>query len=698
MAHKPHWWLITTFIISQSIILTSTAQTDSSHKSVFFTSSANEVMKLSKNNNNSVTTTSKKAESITEAAGIISVVTQKEIEAFGALSLVDVLDRLSSIYVLSTYAYPNNMVSIRGDNTAQYNNRVLILLDGRPMRESLFLGENRAIYSMIPLKTIDRIELLKGPGSTLYGTSAFTGAINIITKKGKEARKFDQSISYGAFQRFQTNFSGGISAKDATLSWGLNYVDDKGWDFTATDENGTTRTIQMLQKGLGGQMKIDYGNFTLQGYYGISEQAAIGNSPQFGSSINRPYDDYRSYSSRLFLDAGYDFRLSSKISNQTNITYNHYDFRFFYIEANDVSRQAGSNDVLVENTTFLNLGKKTEVILGGVANYRQGYGTQPVLNADGSGYDIFNNPVPNPNPFVFVPNSQEVFWGVYAQASYRPFSYLKIVAGGQLNKAPGTPIDIVPRLALISNFSKNFGAKLMFGQAFRSPSISERFRKSRSAYGDPTLAPETVTTIEAQIYREIPGKLLGTLTYFNSTGNRLIRRSRPSDSLLVIDGVSVAKYINEGSINTQGIELEGKRQLPYHLSLNVNASFFWEGDNTTATVTGMPNLMAKAGISYRLPRYGSLGIYHSFFGKGTDINAQQTVNPTPEAFHFLSAHLRLNLASLFKFNGLYSVFLEVYARNLLNAQVHYPEYIRRNINSIPGRAGRAFYGTLRLSF
>ncbi len=364
MAYKSHWWLIITFIISQAVMLTATAQTDSSHKSAFFTSSANEVMKLSKNNNNSVTTTSKKAERITEAAGIISVVTQKEIEAFGALSLVDVLDRLSSIYVLSTYAYPNNMVSIRGDNTAQYNNRVLILLDGRPMRESLFLGENRAIYSMIPLNTIDRIELLKGPGSTLYGTSAFTGAINIITKKGKEARKFDQSISYGAFQRFQTNFSGGISAKDATLSWGLNYVDDKGWDFTAIDENGTTRTIQMLQKGLGGQMKLDYGNFTLQGYYGVNEQATIGNSPQFGSSINRPYDDYRSYSSRLFLDAGYDLRLSSKISNQTNVTYNRYDFRFFYIEANDVSRQAGSNDVLIENTTFLNLGKKNRGNIG----------------------------------------------------------------------------------------------------------------------------------------------------------------------------------------------------------------------------------------------------------------------------------------------------------------------------------------------
>lgn len=696
-------WFMFTIAICLGNLATCWGQSDTTANVSFFISSVDEVIDITTDIRTSVTTASKKAEKITEAASIISVVTQKEIEAYGALSLAEVLDRITSTYVVSTYAYPNNMVSIRGDNTEQYNNRVLILLDGRPVRESMFLGENRAIYTMIPLQIIERIELLRGPGSTLYGTSAFTGAINIITKKGKKARKFLQSILYGSFNRFQANIAGGVGVKDGTLSWGLNYVTDKGWDFSAVDENGTQRTIQMLQDGIGAQLKFDYKNFTFQAYYGQSLEGTIGNSPKFGSGSSRPYDDYRSYSSRLFADAGYDLKIGENITNQTHLTYNGYDFRFFYLEANDISRRASSNDVLIENTTFLTLGRQLDFILGGVANYRQGEGTEPTRNTDGSSYDIFGNTSPNPTPFAFVPNSNEVFWGAYAQVNYTPWKHLKIVAGGQLNKAPDIPVDFSPRISLISNITADFGLKFLYGVAFRSPSISERFRVSSSAHGNIALAPEKINTMEAQIFYDKPKVAQVSLTWFNNHGDGVITRSHLEDSVLIINGQPIIQYINEGEINTTGLELDGKFPVHKNITLQVSGSYYWHPEATVhhehgAISTGMPDLMAKLGISYRLPKYFSLGVFHSYFGKGGDIEAENSVNPPANDFHFLTANLRINLATLFRFKGSYNMFLELYAKNILDAKVYYPEYIRRHINSIPGRAGQAFYGTLKFSF
>ena len=168
---------------------------------------------------------------------------------------------------------------------------------------------------------------------------------------------------------------------------------------------------------------------------------------------------------------------------------------------------------------------------------------------------------------------------MYAQTTYQALKYLKIVAGGQLNKAPGIPIDIVPRLAFIGNFNKNLGAKLLYGQAFRSPSISERFRKSTSAFGDPELAPEKITTVEAQVFYDKPGLFTASLTYFNNQGTGMIRRSRPSDSLFIVDGVSVAKYINDGKISTQGIEFEGKYLATKRFSLQASGTYTWTPQN-----------------------------------------------------------------------------------------------------------------------
>ncbi len=95
-------------------------------------------------------TASKVSEKPWESPSVLSVVSAKEIAAFGAMTLADVLDRLTSTFMMGTFLCPNNMLSMRGDNTEHHQTRILVLIDGRPMRESYNEGTKEAAYHTIP--------------------------------------------------------------------------------------------------------------------------------------------------------------------------------------------------------------------------------------------------------------------------------------------------------------------------------------------------------------------------------------------------------------------------------------------------------------------------------------------------------------------------------------------------------------------
>ena len=134
----------------------------------------------------SVGIASKKEERVLDAPGIITVVTKEEIKSYGGNSLVDVLNRLPSVQLTWSDVFRDNVPGVRGQIATQYDNRMLLLLNGRPMRESMTGGFHYDILRSFPLEAIERIEFIRGPGSVLYGSSAFMGVINIVTKKPKD--------------------------------------------------------------------------------------------------------------------------------------------------------------------------------------------------------------------------------------------------------------------------------------------------------------------------------------------------------------------------------------------------------------------------------------------------------------------------------------------------------------------------------
>src|ERR1700733_12351638 len=132
-----------------------------------------------------VTSVSKKDQALSKAGAAVFVITQEDIRRSGMLNIPDLLRMVPGVDVarLDSNAWA---ISIRGFND-RYSNKVLVLIDGRSVYSENFSGVFWDQQN-VPLEDIDRIEVIRGPGGTVWGANAVNGVINIITKSSRDTR------------------------------------------------------------------------------------------------------------------------------------------------------------------------------------------------------------------------------------------------------------------------------------------------------------------------------------------------------------------------------------------------------------------------------------------------------------------------------------------------------------------------------
>src|SRR5256885_1935893 len=145
-----------------------------------------------------VTSVSKRPERLTQAASAIQVITQDDIRRSGAATLAEAL-RLANNLQVAQLDSRQWAISARGFNGTAAN-KLLVLIDGRTVYTPLFSGVFWDVQE-VPLADIDRIEVITGPGATLWGANAVNGVINVITKDAKDTQGFLLSGGGGTEQR-----------------------------------------------------------------------------------------------------------------------------------------------------------------------------------------------------------------------------------------------------------------------------------------------------------------------------------------------------------------------------------------------------------------------------------------------------------------------------------------------------------------
>lgn len=191
-----------------------------------------------------VVTATKSKLSIGEVPCIADVVSKKEIEEKNAKTVDDALSAIAGLYSSRGQGFPttNPLVTLRGTG---YQGRTLILVDGQSINEYYYRGGG-VNWEAVPMESIEKIEVIKGPFSALYGGNAMGGVVNIITKR-PEKREIIGDISYGSFGTFLSH--AGYKDKFGKFGFSLdgNYKKSDGYDKqyliikTATGGTATTK-------------------------------------------------------------------------------------------------------------------------------------------------------------------------------------------------------------------------------------------------------------------------------------------------------------------------------------------------------------------------------------------------------------------------------------------------------------------------
>ena len=657
-----------------------------------------------------VVSASKRSESVMDAPAVVTVISASEIESYGAVTLQEVMERVVGTWSYGAFAVHNSIYAIRGATTTIDNLHILVLIDGRPTRENLRNGQYTSFYLSFPLESIERLEVIRGPGSVLYGSGAYIGVVNIVTKNGA-SQEATARVRYGTGDSYQFSGAYGKKINEFEVAVGLNAMDDGGWDYAMIDEKGEMGGFEFRRKGMGANLKAKYRDIRFNAYYGNSEQGVPSNTPNWLFDPRKGEDSLGVWYAkvpRLFLNAGYDLTLSEKATVAFDVTYNHFKYqnRIDGVGYEDFQRGV-SEGVLFEVTGDITSLGKFDVVVGATANIQTGEFLFYYFNEDGSPRNILTNTtIANP-PFVAVPRFNTTWATFYAQVDYQLLPFWKLVVGGQLNFGEGLDANVVPRVANLIRISEHWGAKLMVSRAYRAPiGLQTDLANPGRLFGNSDLVPETNTTYEAQaIFAN--EKIEASLTYYHINSYDLITRSLPSDSLLIVDGLNTQTFINRGKLQLSGVEFEGKYNIGYGIFTNWGLNYATNKDNEgRRDFQGTPRGMVKLGLAFQSKKGVNLSLFNTWHGDVKPITifdnqgnqVTQEVNPNPDAFSYLSANLTLQLNQLFNFSSKPAIALNVYATNLLDEDIWMAEYSRRRINSTPSRGGKSIYGGVRLKF
>jgi len=173
-----------------------------------------------------VTTSKLSTENISEAPSVMSIITEDQIKKSGAKDMEEVLRTVAGFDITKKGMAPNLMVGVRGlYSTDGTNNKILFLINGHPYRSALYNDANVAIGNY-PVKNISKIEVIRGPGSTLFGAGAFLAVINIITKDIEEAVEIQAST--GSFNTYEGYGLGSWKGKKGHLKVSGDYFSTQG--------------------------------------------------------------------------------------------------------------------------------------------------------------------------------------------------------------------------------------------------------------------------------------------------------------------------------------------------------------------------------------------------------------------------------------------------------------------------------------
>lgn len=539
-----------------------------------------------------VFTASRKEERIQSAPAVVTVITEADIRDSGHRSLLDLMRYVVGIDINNNGHWPD--IGMRGVNPRiSYGEKIVVLLDGHIMAWRQFF-RNYINSSWVSIDNIKRIEIIRGPGSALWGANALSGVINIITKTGTDLKGLSGTIggsplsqsSFLTLQGGQEVFGGlNFRASFSMVNENRSPILAPIYEFLNLKGGTPIRHIPLGDRSYSQNF---FTQITWRGWNLTYHQSRYDPTGPMSSFSNLDGDDTRLSTDRHFVRLAWATLLGSWGQLVLWSSFDHYQFidgaqyeeqafdptkrRIVKLAARDVRVEAGGQlSAQIVRGLSATVGFDFEYV-----NLLRFYFPE-VWQADKISDPFFDN----------------IHASGFLQLQYKVGQFVEFTLGGRVDYDQRYGFVATPRAAVVLTPGGGFYTKLLYGNAFKAPSFHDLyFYRKNNFYGNPKVAPESVHTGELQLgwsRRNVMAiSLNGYFSYFRNliayavrkAGDPLESAESFPESQRPDPTAAFRQKANEGDLYTYGGEAE--LRLFFVRGLNVRASFGVFFQNTQA--------------------------------------------------------------------------------------------------------------------
>ncbi|WP_374681777.1 TonB-dependent receptor plug domain-containing protein [Accumulibacter sp.] len=570
-----------------------------------------------------IVSAAKFSQRLSEVPSAVTVISRGDIQQYGWRTLAEALRSVPGFYIHSdrTYAY----IGARGFARPQdYNSRMLLLIDGQRTNDAIYDMAYVGSEQLIDLDLVDRIEVVRGPGSSVYGGNALFGVINVITRTAQQIDGLEVAASYASFDTVYGSATYGKRLDNgAEVVASLSGMDSKGPDlyfpeFDAPESNFGRTSGTAFDRNSRFYVRLSQEGLSLTA---AASQRQNGNpAALYGVLFDDPSN--RQSDSQAYVNLNYTRQVAADSELSARLYWGDYSYRShsdYAAEASDDppvrNRDGAQGNWWGSEVKLVTAWSARNKLVSGIeyqSNYRQKQWTY-----DENPYQSYLDD---------LRNSQR--GGVFAQNDFQWTEAVKVSLGARYDKVGTAAGEISPRLGLVFRSSEQTLWKLLYGSAFRPGNVYEKFYTyPEQQIANSQLQPETLKTWEAGVehYLGKQTRVAATAYYYNM--EHLIEQvTDPETGLL--------QYRNVGDVKAQGLELEGEHQWDngarLRLSLDLPRTQNAQGEQLSNSPRTVGKLLGSLPLPWMRLRLGAEGQWLSSrkTDAGTSVPSYGVVNLT----------------------------------------------------------------------
>ena len=578
-----------------------------------------------------VTTAGKKSEKISDVPASVIVINRHEIEKYGYQSVEEILYNVSGLYLIDDYGWiGQKLFGVRGYMSTGVFDNMIVLINGVNQKSDGLLDSYPTERIEVPVESIERIEIIRGPMSVMYGSGAFFGAINIITNNittnantGKVTFSLGTNNTYKLYAGYKDKTDefrysidsyiysdNGIDQPFSKMMSDPSIVtrsyESGGWNLNSdnTKDRLKTRRQYFNVNGTFRNLTFDFGLIH-------SRKNIVETIPGVGDGS---WVNYNNAHAAIF----HNWKFSDKFSLTNKLSFfndYHWVDNNFFFENSYTNNWSRANVYEVEIVANYKPTERLSLIGGFIVRSVFDF----LIEADYVGLGF----LPNLEVTYRDPISNHA---AYVQGDFTPTEHLKFVAGIRIERLspykfdlnlnfpdettigtnqppvvihgefkPQNDFEIIPRIGVIYSFNNNHLLKFLYGKAIKQPNATANLDVALN--NSPQLKPAEISTLEINSFNKISPNFIVDISLFHNNLDNLISRQN-----ILVEDASLIISTNAGKVSTTGVEagiyFKPISELQFDLSMTYQSSKNERTGFEDYDLAYSPNLLAYCKIAY----------------------------------------------------------------------------------------------------